>query len=42
MNTEQIKEDLVKLIAEITDTDFYYIEDIREQINYIFTKNDNQ
>lgn len=37
MNIEQIKHDLILLIAEITETDFYYLEDIREEINYIFS-----
>lgn len=39
MNIEQIKEDIIKLIAEATDSDIYDIENIRESVEYIFSSN---
>jgi hypothetical protein len=39
MNIEQIKEDIIKLIAEATDADFYDIDNIRDSVEYIFSSN---
>ena len=41
MNIEQIKEDLLLLIAQLTDAEMADVENISEAIEYIFNQNSN-
>ena len=41
MNIEQIKEDLILLIAQLTDAEIPDVENISEAIEYIFNQNSN-
>ena len=41
MNIEQIKEDLLLLIAQLTDAEMADVENISEAIEQIFNQNSN-
>lgn len=42
MNIEQIKNELVLLIAQLTEAEFPDVENIKEAIEYIFNQNSKQ
>lgn len=42
MNIEQIKNELILLIAQLTEAEFPDVENIREAVEIIFNQNSNQ